>query len=135
MSQYRVPVLEQFEWQQRVISMALATPPGSPAKGDRYVVAASPTGAWASHANHIAWYDGAAWVFDVPLAGWTLWNIATSQNFVFDGTVWGNETHVQGTDQGLDTGGPNAITAAQAKDAYTRRGTYDAALKVILFNL
>ncbi len=28
-------------------------------------------------------------------------------------------THVQGTDQGLDTGGANAVTAAQTKTAYT----------------
>lgn len=30
--------------------------------------------------------------------------------------------HTQGTDQGLDTGGPNAVTAAQAKGAHTHAG-------------
>ena len=30
-----------------------------------------------------------------------------------------SQLHVQGTDQGLDTGGPNAVTASQAKIAYT----------------
>lgn len=30
-----------------------------------------------------------------------------------------SSTHTQGTDQGLDTGGANAVTAAQAKAAYT----------------
>jgi Protein of unknown function (DUF2793) len=29
----------------------LATPPGSPADGQRWIVAASPTGAWAGHAT------------------------------------------------------------------------------------
>jgi len=30
-----------------------------------------------------------------------------------------SKIHTQGTDQGLDTGGPNAVTAAQAKTAYS----------------
>ena len=32
----------------------LASPPGSPSDGQRWIVAASPTGAWAGHAKHIA---------------------------------------------------------------------------------
>ncbi|MDD4352382.1 MAG: glycosyl hydrolase family 28-related protein [Candidatus Gracilibacteria bacterium] len=32
--------------------------------------------------------------------------------------------HTQGTDQGLDTGGDNAVTAAQAKTAYTNNHTH-----------
>lgn len=32
------------------------------------------------------------------------------------------QLHTQGTDQGLDTGGTNAVTAAQAKAAYTHSG-------------
>ena len=38
----------------------LAAPPGSPAEGDRYIVAASPTGAWAGHAGDIAVSAGTA---------------------------------------------------------------------------
>ena len=34
--------------------------------------------------------------------------------------------HTQGTDQGLDTGGANAVTAAQAKAGYTHSGTSHA---------
>jgi hypothetical protein len=45
------------------------------------------------------------------------------------------ELHVQGTDQGLDTGGPSAVTAAQAKEAYDRRGSYDAELGCILMTI
>lgn len=46
-----------------VISMALATPPGSPANGDMYVVAASPTGAWAGWTGRVVRYrtTGAYW--------------------------------------------------------------------------
>jgi len=50
----------------------LAAPPGSPADGDRYVVAASPTGAWAGHATHVAVWESAssAWLFYAPKKGW-----------------------------------------------------------------
>lgn len=48
----------------------LTAPPGSPAAGDRYIVAASPTGAWAGQAKNIALYDGATWQFFTPAKGW-----------------------------------------------------------------
>lgn len=44
----------------------LATPPGSPAVGDAYIVASSPTGAWTGHAKHIASYTARGWRFIVP---------------------------------------------------------------------
>ena len=48
----------------------LATPPGSPTDGQRWIVAASPTGAWSGHATEIAaWQDG-AWRFFAPRTGW-----------------------------------------------------------------
>ena len=47
----------------------LGAPPASPADGDRYIVAASPTGAWAGKAGQVAaWQDG-AWRFYPPKAG------------------------------------------------------------------
>lgn len=49
----------------------LATPPGSPVAGDTYIVAASPTGSWASKAGQVAVWDGSAWLFGVPRLGWT----------------------------------------------------------------
>jgi len=48
----------------------LATPPGSPAAGDTYIVAASPTGAWAGQAGKVAIWSGSAWVFGTPRIGW-----------------------------------------------------------------
>lgn len=53
-----------------VLDRDLATPPGSPTAGDTYIVAASPTGAWAGHATEIAIWDGAAWIFYTPRTGW-----------------------------------------------------------------
>lgn len=37
-------------------------PPGSPSIGDRYAIAAFPSGAWASNAGDIAEWDGSSWV-------------------------------------------------------------------------
>ncbi len=51
----------------------LATPPGLPAQGDAYYVAAAPTGAWAGHAGDIAFYMGAAWEFIEVIEGFTFW--------------------------------------------------------------
>lgn len=50
----------------------LATPPGSPADGDAYIVAASPTGAWSDKAGQIAYWrtSAGAWAFIAPLLGW-----------------------------------------------------------------
>ena len=61
----------------------IATPPGSPAQGDAYVVAASPTGAWSSHAAEVAIWDGAAWVLSgAPKTGWSVYNQADGYVYV-----------------------------------------------------
>lgn len=136
---YRVPILEQFEWQQKVKNFSTSTPPGSPAKGDRYVVKATGTGAWAGKDNQIAWYDGAAWKFDAPVEGWVAYDDSapgTADGFMFyTGSVWAKLSHTQNTDQFLDQGGANEISAVHAKAAYDQRGEFDSALKAIVFNL
>jgi hypothetical protein len=59
--------------QLSVLDRDLAAPPVSPVDGARYIVAASPTGAWAGQAGRIAaWQDG-AWSFHVPREGWLCW--------------------------------------------------------------
>ena len=60
----------RFAYHLSVLDRDLATPPGSPAAGDTYIVAASPTGAWVGHANHVAVWSGTAWVFGTPRVGW-----------------------------------------------------------------
>lgn len=67
-------ILDQLT-QARVLDKDLATPPGSPANGDAYIVAASPTGAWAGKTGQIAYWLTAvnAWSFAVPLNGWLVY--------------------------------------------------------------
>jgi len=99
MANYRVPVLEKFEYQPPVIAYQSA-PPGSPTKGNRYIVLTTGTGAWAGHDEAIATYDGAAWIFDNPGAvGWVAYLQSASKFYYFSGTAWAEldmkpKTHV-----------------------------------------
>lgn len=52
----------------KVLDRDLATPPGSPANGDLYIVAASPTGAWSGWAGRLAYYLN-GWKSVVPQSG------------------------------------------------------------------
>lgn len=57
--------------QLTVLDRDLATPPAVPAEGDRYIVAANPTGAWAGQDGRIAAFWGGIWLFIAPREGWT----------------------------------------------------------------
>jgi len=48
----------------------LATPPASPANGDRYIVPAAATGVWAGKSNQIAVCINSVWEFHAPKVGW-----------------------------------------------------------------
>jgi len=68
--------------QASIISQT-ATPPGSPAAGDRYLVGAGATGAWAGKDDQIAVYIGPAWSFFAPQEGWLLYLRSDSQWYVY----------------------------------------------------
>ena len=55
-------VVNGIEWQDSVISRT-ATPPGSPVTGDRYLVIATATGAFAGQEDKIVEWNGSSWVF------------------------------------------------------------------------
>src|SRR5467141_2085218 len=81
--------------QGAVISKTLTAPPGSPANGDRYIVGASPTGAWAGQAKSIAVWttDNPAapsgeWEFYPPKSGWLVVNLADSTAYVYVSSTW-----------------------------------------------
>lgn len=74
--------------QLAVLDRHLAAPPASPNEGERWIVAASPTDAWAGHATHIAaWQDG-AWQFSVPKIGWLAYVIDEGALLAWSGTAW-----------------------------------------------
>jgi hypothetical protein len=74
--------------QLMVLDKDLATPPGSPADGDRYIVASSPTGAWTGHTGHVAAYQDGAWAFSIPKEGWWAWAADEDKVYVYTGSAW-----------------------------------------------
>lgn len=88
MSDIELLAVDHLDWPNAVQSAALATPPGSPATGDRYIVASSPTGAWSGHATNVARWNGTTWLFQVPTVGRVAYNEATSGYLKFDGSAW-----------------------------------------------
>jgi hypothetical protein len=74
--------------QLSVLDRHLGTPPGSPAEGARYIVAASPTGAWSGHAGEVAAYQDGAWMFYAPAEGWIAWIADEDIAVVWSGSAW-----------------------------------------------
>jgi hypothetical protein len=73
-----------------VLDRDLTTPPGSPSEGQRWIVKATGTGAWAGHNNAIAaWQDG-AWNFSTPQTGWVAFVADEGTLLVWNGTAWGD---------------------------------------------
>ena len=71
-----------------VFDRDLAVPPGSPADGDRYLVAANASGDWSGQDGKIAaWQDG-AWAFYTPKEGWFIWIADEDVFLVFNGASW-----------------------------------------------
>lgn len=74
-----------------VITSDQSAPPPSPQSGDRHIVAASASGAWAGHDGEIAVYADAAWSFITPLPGWSA-QVLTPQGAVLFDAVHGWQT-------------------------------------------
>ncbi len=65
-----------------------SAPPESPGDGDRHIVAAGATGAFAGHEDEVAaWLDG-AWSFLAPRTGWLCYVIADDAFAVWTGGSW-----------------------------------------------
>lgn len=71
-----------------VIDRDLATPPASPANGDRYIVPAGATGVWAGRTDQIAVRIAGAWEYHVPKIGWTCFIEDEGVLSVYKATGW-----------------------------------------------
>lgn len=85
-----------------VLDKDLATPPGSPAAGDSYIIAGSPTGAWVGKAfNFVSYLDG-AWQFVPPINGFRVYVSDEALYYRYNGSAWVQEPNsVLGTTQRL----------------------------------
>lgn len=70
----------------------LATPPGSPADGDCYLVSTSGTGVWSGQDGKIAFYLNTAWEFITAIEGFSAWVNDEDKIIIFDGSAWGDIT-------------------------------------------
>lgn len=77
-----------MEPQDSVKDRDLVTPPTTPSAKDRYIVGASPTGAWAGKTNNIVEWSGSAWLFFVPDVGWTTYVDDEQKIYSWNGTAW-----------------------------------------------
>jgi Protein of unknown function (DUF2793) len=66
----------------------LTAPPGSPADGDRHIIAAGATGGWATHDGDVAAYQDGTWMFYAPRAGWVAWIADEAKLCAWDGSGW-----------------------------------------------
>lgn len=75
-------------WQLPVKDKDTLTPPGSPVKGDRYIVGGTGTGAWSGWDQDIVYYDGSAWQHDTPSTGWYCQVEDENKLYYFNGATW-----------------------------------------------
>jgi len=70
--------------QLSVISSTLTAAPATPTEGDRYIVAASATGAWDGWDGSVAHFSGGAWLRLAPKTGWIAWDQAAGGIVSYD---------------------------------------------------
>ncbi len=96
--------------QLSVIDRDHAAPPGSPADGDRYIVAVGATGDWSGWDLNVAlWTDG-AWLRLLPRTGWRAWVEDEAILLVHDGSGW------------MNLGGMAGVDGASAYDIWLAEG-------------
>ena len=66
----------------------LTAPPGAPAEGQVWIVAAAATGDWAGHDGELAQFIGGAWKFHIPFDGLTAWLADENVPARYDGAAW-----------------------------------------------
>lgn len=76
------------EFQDSVKDKDVATPPGSPVTGDRYIIAAAATGAWAGKVGQIATWSGSAWTFYVTTEGTCAFVDDEDLLYMYSGSAW-----------------------------------------------
>ncbi|TDQ43782.1 DUF2793 domain-containing protein [Tepidicella xavieri] len=71
-----------------VTSRTTAAPPASPTEGDRYIVPAGATGAWAGRTDQIAVRINGVWEYHAPKVGWLAYVAAEDRLAVYKPTGW-----------------------------------------------
>ena len=78
--------------QLSVLDRDLTAPPGSPADGDRYIVASGGADDWAGWDFNVALFTDGTWLRLPPRAGWRAWVEDEGLLLVYDGASWTGTT-------------------------------------------
>ena len=111
--------------QLSVVTRGLAAPPAA-SDGERYLVAARASGAWAGQAGKIALAQGGGWVFLTPRKGWRMWVEDEGKLLVFDGTAWRDPLALTGLTQlGINATADetNRLAVSSAATLFTHAGS------------
>ncbi|MEL6372346.1 MAG: DUF2793 domain-containing protein [Pseudomonadota bacterium] len=65
-----------------------SAPPANPQEGERHIVAAGASGAWAGAEDAVAAFQDGAWALYPPQAGWVAYQEDEGTLLVFDGSAW-----------------------------------------------
>lgn len=76
-----------IEPQASVKNRTTATPPSTPASGDRYIIPSGATGAWSGKTNQIAEYT-TTWTYYPPVVGWTAYVDDEQKVYSWNGSAW-----------------------------------------------
>ena len=95
-------VAQGLSWEKAVLDKSLSTPPSSPTTGDRYIINPTGTGAWASHDNQIAEWNGSSWDFTTLVSGQTVYVTDEGVYYRWNGTEW--VEFISAADHGTLTG-------------------------------
>lgn len=117
--------------QLSVLDKDLATPPGSPADGDAYIVAASPTGEWAGWAGDIAYRADGAWLRLVAGSGWRAFVADEGAVYLRDGALWAPMIRAQSVDlaRGL-FGGTTGMAVLEETLSALSGATVDSTIQI-----
>ena len=113
----QVRYLEQGAGHFSIKDRDLAAPPGSPADGDCYIVAASPTGAWSGQAGKIAFYMNTGWEFIAVKEGMAFW--IEDENALLVATSGSTFSNVGGTNRPIAFFFTTTPTASEILCLYT----------------
>ncbi|WP_428542845.1 DUF2793 domain-containing protein [Profundibacter sp.] len=112
--------------QLSVLDRDLASPPGSPTEGDRYLVAAGATGAWAGWDGDLVLFSGGAWLRLIPQTGWMAWDVTASELLVWNGSAWAsfvpNLQNLSGVGIGTSSDATNRLAVSAAATLLNHAG-------------
>jgi hypothetical protein len=74
--------------QAAVEGAPLAEPPAAPSLGQSWIVASSPSGAWAAKADQLAIWSEGGWRFVEPAPGMAAWDKQAQRRIHWNGAEW-----------------------------------------------